>query len=65
MFFEHTYSPHPLLYGHGLSYRSGTAMGASMGTKKLKAVAVRGTKPVKVYNPEKILEYNQQIIDLV
>jgi aldehyde:ferredoxin oxidoreductase len=44
------------------AYRSGTAMGAAMGAKNLKAVAVRGTKPVKVYDPEKILEYNQQII---
>jgi len=47
------------------AYRSGTAMGAAMGAKKLKAVAVRGTKPVKVYDPEKVLEYNQKIIQML
>jgi len=47
---------------HG--YRSGTALGAVMGAKKLKTVAVRGTKPIKVYDPEKILEYNEKTIEL-
>lgn len=45
-------------------YRSGTALGASMGAKRLKSVAVRGTKPVKIYDPEKILEYNETLFDL-
>ena len=46
-------------------YRSGTPLGAAMGAKKLKSVAVRGTKPVKVYDPEKILEYNQKLVETV
>ncbi|MEM3522197.1 MAG: aldehyde ferredoxin oxidoreductase family protein [Candidatus Bathyarchaeia archaeon] len=33
-----------------------TGMGAVMGSKKLKAIAVRGTKRVKVANPEKLYE---------
>jgi aldehyde:ferredoxin oxidoreductase len=41
---------------HG--YRSGSAMGAPFGAKNLKALVVRGTKPVTVFNPEKILEIN-------
>ena len=36
-------------------YRSGTAMGAVMGAKNLKAIAVRGTKQIKDHDPEKIL----------
>jgi aldehyde:ferredoxin oxidoreductase len=33
-----------------------TGMGAVMGSKKLKAVAVRGREKVKVYNPEKLVD---------
>jgi len=36
-------------------------LGAVMGSKKLKAVAVRGTKPLKIYNQEKIKEITKQI----
>lgn len=46
-------------------YRSGTPLGASMGSKRLKSVAVRGTKAVKVYDPEKILECNRELVEAV
>jgi len=36
-------------------------LGAVMGSKKLKAIAVRGTKLLNLYNPEKIREITQQI----
>jgi aldehyde:ferredoxin oxidoreductase len=48
---------------HG--YRSGTPVGASIGAKKLKAIAVRGTGAVHVYDPDKILEYNKQLVETV
>lgn len=41
-------------------YRSGTTLGACFGAKNLKAVVVRGTKGVKVYDPETILEINEK-----
>jgi len=43
-------------------YRCGTALGAVWGAKNLKAVVVRGTKGLKVYDAEKILEINQQML---
>ena len=46
-------------------YRSGTPLGAAMGTKRLKSVAVRGTKPVKVHDPDRILELNRELVDIV
>jgi len=46
-------------------YRSGTALGAAMGTKRLKSIAVRGTKPVIIYDPEKVLEYNRELVEAV
>jgi aldehyde:ferredoxin oxidoreductase len=36
-----------------------TGMGAVMGSKKLKAIAVRGTKPPEIANKEKIMELNK------
>lgn len=48
---------------HG--YRSGTPLGAVMGYKKLKSVAVRGTNSVNVYDPEKILELNRILVEKV
>jgi len=36
-------------------------LGAVMGSKKLKAIAVRGTKPISLYNKEKIKEISKQI----
>ena len=48
---------------HG--YRSGTAIGAAMGAKNLKSVAVRGTQPVAVHDPERILELNLELVGRV
>ncbi|MCW4050995.1 MAG: hypothetical protein NWE89_14805 [Candidatus Bathyarchaeota archaeon] len=48
---------------HG--YRSGTPVGSSMGSKKLKAVVVRGTGAVNVHDPEKILELNRELVKIV
>jgi aldehyde:ferredoxin oxidoreductase len=39
-----------------------TGLGAVMGSKKLKAVAVRGTKKVPVANPEKLKEMTKTIL---
>ena len=39
-----------------------TGMGAVMGSKKLKAVAVRGSKGVEVYDPDKYLEVLEDIL---
>ena len=36
-------------------------LGAVMGSKKLKAIAVRGTQPIKLHNKEKIKEITKQI----
>jgi aldehyde:ferredoxin oxidoreductase len=41
--------------------RSG--MGAVMGSKKLKAIAVRGTMDLEIRFPEKALEYNNKLLD--
>jgi aldehyde:ferredoxin oxidoreductase len=39
-----------------------TGMGAVMGSKNLKAIAVRGTMDVKIAYPEEALEYNKRFI---
>jgi len=44
-------------------YRAGVGLGAVWGAKNLKAVVIRGTKGVKVYDAEKILKINEQILD--
>lgn len=36
-------------------------LGAVMGSKKLKAIAVRGTKPINIYNKEKVNEIARKI----
>ena len=41
--------------------RSG--MGAVMGSKNLKAIAVRGTQDLEIRFPEKALEYNQELLE--
>lgn len=46
-------------------YRSGTPVGAVMGAKRLKSVAVRGTRPVSVHDPEKILKLNLRLVERV
>jgi aldehyde:ferredoxin oxidoreductase len=40
-----------------------TGMGALLGSKNLKAVAVRGTLDLKLAHPEEALAYNQRIVD--
>ena len=49
----------PINDGHRAPARGGG--GAVMGSKNLKAIAVRGTMDVKVAHPEKILELNKKI----
>jgi len=45
-----------------LSHFNGrNGLGAVMGSKKLKAIAVRGTKPLKIYNQKKVKEIAKQI----
>jgi aldehyde:ferredoxin oxidoreductase len=48
---------------HG--YRSGTPVGAALGAKNLKAIAVRGTNPVEVHDAEAILELNRVLVERV
>ncbi len=43
--------------------RSG--MGCVMGSKNLKAVAVRGTMDIKIAHPQEALEYNKRFIDQI
>jgi aldehyde:ferredoxin oxidoreductase len=40
-----------------------TGMGAVMGSKNLKAIAVRGTTDLEIRFPEKALEYNADLLD--
>jgi len=40
-------------------------MGAVMGSKKLKAVAVRGTKKVDIASPEKLKKYSGEIVKIL
>ncbi len=40
-----------------------TGMGAVMGSKNLKAIAVRGTLDLEIRFPEKALEYNQELVE--
>ena len=42
-----------------------TGMGAVMGSKNLKAVAVRGTMDLDIAFPQEALEYNKELIDMV
>ena len=44
-------------------YKAGAGLGAVWGAKNLKAVVVRGTKGIKVYDPEKILQINERILE--
>ncbi|MCW3974889.1 MAG: aldehyde ferredoxin oxidoreductase family protein [Candidatus Bathyarchaeota archaeon] len=43
------------------SYASRTGMGAVMGSKNLKAVAVKGTQEVEFADPDKLMELNKEI----
>jgi len=42
-----------------------TGMGAVLGSKNLKAIAVRGTQDITIKYPEKALEYNKKVIDKI
>ena len=42
-----------------------TGMGALMGSKNLKAVAVRGTLPINIHNPQESLKYHKELIDFI
>jgi aldehyde:ferredoxin oxidoreductase len=42
-----------------------TGMGALMGSKNLKAVAVRGTLPLEIADPERALAYHKELIDYI
>jgi len=39
-----------------------TGLGAVMGSKKLKAIAVRGTRPVTAADPEALLRYSKELL---
>ena len=44
------------------SFASGrSGFGAVMGSKKVKAVAVRGTKPLKIYDPKRLIEVSRRV----
>jgi aldehyde:ferredoxin oxidoreductase len=42
-----------------------TGMGAVMGSKNLKAIAVRGTMDIEIKHPEQALEYDEQMVNKV
>ncbi|MDY7036135.1 MAG: aldehyde ferredoxin oxidoreductase family protein [Thermodesulfobacteriota bacterium] len=42
-----------------------TGMGAVMGSKNLKAIAVRGTLPIEIVDPDKALQYHRDLIHLI
>lgn len=53
----------PINDGHRAPGRGGG--GAVMGSKNLKAIAVRGTMKVNVANPKKILELNKKVVAII
>ena len=53
----------PINDGHRAPGRGGG--GAVMGSKKLKAIAVRGTQDIKVANPDRVAELNKITADLL
>ena len=47
------------------SFASGrSGFGAVMGAKRLKAVAVRGTKPLKIFDPKRLIEVSRRVREL-
>jgi len=42
-----------------------TGMGAVMGSKNLKAIAVRGTLPIEIADPEQALRYHKELINFI
>jgi len=51
----------PINDGHRAPARGGT--GPIMGSKKLKAIAVRGTQDIPVAHPDKVLEINKKVTE--
>ncbi len=50
---------------HGRSSASRLGLGAVMGSKGLKAIAVRGTKDINLANPEKVWEIVQEVLKYI
>lgn len=50
---------------HGRSSASRKGLGAVMGSKGLKAIAVRGTKDINLANPEKFIELCNQALEYI
>ena len=47
------------------SFASGrSGFGAVMGSKRVKAVAVRGTKPLKIYDPKRLTEVSRRVREM-
>ena len=42
-----------------------TGMGAVMGSKNLKAIAVRGTQPIALHDPKGALAYHKELVDYI
>jgi len=42
-----------------------TGMGAVMGSKNLKAIVVKGTKGVKIFDPRRLTELNEKLLDFM
>jgi aldehyde:ferredoxin oxidoreductase len=42
-----------------------TGLGAVLGSKKLKAIAVKGTMDIEIKHPEEALDYNKKLIDKI
>lgn len=42
-----------------------TGMGAVMGSKNLKAIAVRGSKPIELKDPKGALKYHKELVDYI
>lgn len=42
-----------------------TGMGAVMGSKKIKAIAVKGSKGVKIAHPERLARLNKELLDCI
>jgi aldehyde:ferredoxin oxidoreductase len=51
---------------HGIGHAAGRlGAGAVMGSKKIKAIAVRGTNPIDIANPKKLIEECETLYNLI
>ncbi len=50
---------------HGRSSASRKGLGAVMGSKGLKAIAVRGTKDINIADPEKFIDFCNQVLSYI